>query len=139
MSGLSQRLKAAGLVLEGEPTFPDLSALIHPDMLQGVTLRDYQVAALHLFGNISRGVVAHATGAGKSEFLAAVMQMIGPPSLCIVDTTASAGQLATRLRDRGLRSVGRRDIPGTARRAGEPGQRFRPGLPGSGQRRSRRH
>lgn len=106
LTGLIGRIKAEGIQVEGEPIFPDLSSGIHPDMLEGVTLRDYQLGGLTLFSSTGRGVAAHATGSGKSEFLAAAMKMIGPPSLCIVDTAASAGQLAKRLQARGVGSVG---------------------------------
>jgi len=105
LTGLVGRIKAAGIPVEGEPVFPDLSSGIYPDMLEGVTLRDYQLGGLGLFAGVGRGTAAHATGAGKSEFLAAVMKLIGPPSLCVVDTTASAGQLAKRLQSRGIGSV----------------------------------
>jgi superfamily II DNA or RNA helicase len=105
-TGLAYRLAAFGLPVYGMPAFPNVSDRIQPDMLKGATLRDYQLLAAPIFLRMGRGVAAHATGAGKSILLAAIMSAVGPPSICILETIGAAEQLANKLAAAGVPNVG---------------------------------
>ncbi len=108
LSGLGFYFAAYGLDVQGLPppdTFWD-TAEIPADLLSGVTLREGQIRAIRQALRLRRGVIAQATGAGKSEEYAAICKMVGPPTVCVFDTCASASQMAKRLKERGLSGIG---------------------------------
>ncbi len=68
------------------------------DILHGITLRDYQVAALMTLNNSSRGIIKMATGSGKTVVLAGAIQLYGiPPTLVVVRSKDLLYQTAGRL------------------------------------------
>lgn len=107
-SGLVGHVGRSGIELEGLPK-PDESwrnRAIDPELLEGITLRDYQIKAIRKSMIHRRGIIAQATGSGKSEILAAIIKLIGGKSITITDTISAAEQLAERLKTRGIESVG---------------------------------
>lgn len=108
-SGLVGYLQTSlGVPIDGAPD-PDYDWLLREipaDILQGITLRDYQLRALRHMGYYRRGIVAQCTGAGKSELYAAWLKLMGGPSICIFETVGSAAQMADRLEERGIDNVG---------------------------------
>lgn len=76
------------------------------DILEGVTLRDYQLEAVRIMLSTERGIAKMATGSGKSEVYAAVIKTLNRPSLCVVGKVSHAYQLKRRAEDRGVSDVG---------------------------------
>lgn len=104
-SGLVGHLRRADLTVDGAPE-PVKPPRIPRDLLDGAELRDYQKRAVRKFMSVRRGIIAHATGAGKSLCAAAIMKLVGGPTLVIVDTENAATQLVGDLKELGLESVG---------------------------------
>jgi len=72
-------------------------------LVNGITLRPYQVSAVEKILRLKRGVVNLPTAAGKSEILAALLYIVDKPSLTIIGISDHANQLVRLLRDeRGL-------------------------------------
>ena len=76
---VEEALRNAGYEVEyrGDDVFPlqcDWERYIVPEMLQGITLREYQMNAIAaLLGNV-RGVAKMATNSGKTEVMAGIIQ-----------------------------------------------------------------
>jgi superfamily II DNA or RNA helicase len=71
-------------------------------------LRDYQQAALEKCLSVGRGVVHHATGAGKTVVMAAVLKELGLNSIIIVPTINLLNQTEQELKEMvGEENVGR--------------------------------
>lgn len=74
-----------------------------PDMLSGITLRDYQLDAIRRLLANTRGVAKMATNSGKTEVIAALAKLI--PGRCLVLTTKrellhqTAERLSVRLQE----------------------------------------
>lgn len=103
-SGLIGHLQRAGLTLDGSPT-PDELPTVPSDLLKGAKLRAYQVRAVRKFMSERRGIIAHATGSGKTLQAAAIIQLVGGPTLGIVDSENAAVQLVAELKKFGVESV----------------------------------
>lgn len=54
------------------------------DMLNGVTLRDYQLQTIDRAIRMERGVAKMATNAGKTEVMAGIIQALGMPNTVVV-------------------------------------------------------
>jgi len=64
---------------------PTLTRPIPPDLLHGITLRDYQLAAIERMLARGRGVVRSPPRSGKSAYAAALIKLLDVPSLLVVD------------------------------------------------------
>ena len=86
---------------KGWPTFEYVE--LDPDILPGVTLRDYQIRAARSILDGVRGICESATGSGKSEIAIAVVRALGTPrTLYIVPTTAALDEMYQRFLKRGF-------------------------------------
>jgi len=63
------------------PDVKTLAEIIHPEILEGKILRDYQVEAAKVVIRKVRGILALATNAGKTLIAAAVLATLRKPSL----------------------------------------------------------
>lgn len=81
-------------------------AKVTPDLLDGITLREYQVEAANEALRKRRGVLSLPPRSGKTEIQAAVVKALGLPSLLLVDRETLLHQHAERLQSRGI-SVGK--------------------------------
>lgn len=78
-----------------------------PWNLQGAEEREHQMEAIMAALEDGRGIIHHATGAGKTEVMAAITQMIDLPTLVLVHQKSIAEQTRDRLKKRlGLKKVG---------------------------------
>ncbi len=78
-----------------------VDAVIDPNCLNGVTLRDYQVKAVEQLLFIGRGIAKMATNSGKTEVIAAIIKTLDiPPTIIIVHRKELMYQTAQRLEDR---------------------------------------
>lgn len=68
--------------------------------LRGAEIREHQVDAYEAAIEEGRGVVWHATGAGKTEVMAAIIQMLDLPALVLVHQKSIAEQTRDRLKER---------------------------------------
>ena len=76
------------------------------DILNGVTLREYQVLAANTMLERQRGVVKMATNSGKTEVMAAVIKALDCNTLILLHRKELMYQTAQRFKDRGLKHVG---------------------------------
>jgi len=68
--------------------------------LKGADEREHQTEAYTAAIEAGRGIVYHATGAGKTEVMAGIIQMLDLPSLVLVNQTLIATQTQKRLSER---------------------------------------
>jgi len=73
---------------------------ISEDMLNGITLRDYQIDAVNKLLNAKRGVAKMATNSGKTEVFAAIIKVLKMKSVVVVHRKELLHQTATRLQER---------------------------------------
>lgn len=74
---------------------------IQPDSLSGVTLRDYQVEAVHALLDRGRGVAQMATNSGKTEVMAGIIKALNvPPTVVLTMSREILYQTAERFRNR---------------------------------------
>ena len=108
LTGLAGHIQRSGITVEGlpEPDWAWWSAEVPRKLLVGIELRDHQVVAIRKAMTFRRGIIAQCTGAGKSAAYAALLKLIGPPTICITDTINAAEQLAGKLRNLGIEGVG---------------------------------
>lgn len=108
LSGLTSWFRHCGMRVDGdqEPDWQWLEAQLDPNMLSGITLRDYQLESVRKALCHRRGIVANATASGKTPVYAAITKLVGGKSVCVFDTTAAAEQMAENLRKYGVENVG---------------------------------
>lgn len=94
----TQFCKANGLAYEviDKRKRPPEPSLIHPDILEGITLYDYQMDAIQGFIQASRGVAQLATGAGKTEVAIAITAALQVPTLFLTHRVDLMYQTAER-------------------------------------------
>jgi len=101
---VSKRLQAEGfhLTFTINSKYIDYSEeSIKPDILQGVTLRDYQTDAISKLLSRKRGIAKMATNAGKTEVMAGIIKVLGiPNTLVIVNRKELLHQTADRFETR---------------------------------------
>jgi len=74
---------------------------ITEDMLNGITLRDYQMEAIETLINKKRGVAKMATNSGKTEVMAGIIKSLRiPNTLIVVHTKELLYQTRERLKER---------------------------------------
>jgi superfamily II DNA or RNA helicase len=91
---------------------------IHPDMLKGIELRDYQIDAIRNALWHRRGIIEHQPGLGKTEVAVGIATCLDRdefPLLVLVHTRFLLSQMAERFKKRGFHSVhvyggGRKEI-----------------------------
>lgn len=80
---------------------PTVSTVLHPELLSGVTLRDYQIMAIKKALILGRGIIKASPGSGKSEIAIGIIKaanLLGDyPSLFNVNTEYSLIQTYKRL------------------------------------------
>lgn len=81
-------------------------AELTPDMLTGITLRDYQLEAAKTLIDVKRGVAKMATNSGKTEVMAVVLKALNTRSVVLVRRKELMYQTAERFKQRGLSNVG---------------------------------
>lgn len=79
---------------------------ISDDMLDGITLRSYQVDAVSRLLEAGRGVAKMATNSGKTACIAAILKAVNKKSLVIVHTKELLYQTAERISERTGEVVG---------------------------------
>lgn len=122
-TGLVPRLLSCFQAIDFHPTIDDRRAQHGPLQLQEVTvpLRDYQIeakqaAVRNMLGNTwwPRGVIQLATGGGKTELAAGMIQELDVPTLFVVHRKDLLYQAQKRFRkygmDPGIVGEGKRDI-----------------------------
>jgi superfamily II DNA or RNA helicase len=77
---------------------------VKPWNLFGAEKREHQTEAYEAAIKVGRGIIHHATGAGKTEVMAAIIQMLDLPAIVMVDQTT----IAKQTRDRFAIRLGRR-------------------------------
>lgn len=87
-------------LVENDITLP--SQTITPDILYGITLRDYQIEAANELIEAKRGVAKMATNSGKTEVMAAVIKALDVESVILVHRKELMYQTAERLFLRGV-------------------------------------
>lgn len=90
------------VVDEREDAGPGPIVKVDPEMLNGITLRDYQCTSITKLLYKKRGVVELPTGAGKSEAMIASAKLLGGNGLIIVPGIFACLQLVDRFRKRGV-------------------------------------
>ena len=76
---------------------------VNPDVIPGITLRDYQVGAAEVALLDRRGVLEIATGGGKTEVAIAIILTLGTPkSIWLVPDVKAGKNALMRLQARGL-------------------------------------
>jgi len=85
---------------ENEPEDPD----VPEDILEGITLRPYQVDAIKKALAHKRGILEIATGAGKSECCIAITKILGKRTLCVTPDQAAMKNLWSRFNKRGVKA-----------------------------------
>lgn len=68
--------------------------------LRGAEIREHQVDAYETAIDEGRGIIWHATGAGKTEVMAAIIQMLDLPAIVLVHQKSIAEQTQKRLKER---------------------------------------
>lgn len=106
---VARRLKELGhtfrFAMECEYIQPDP---ISPDMLRGITLRDYQLDAITMLLDKKRGIARMATNSGKTEVMAGIIKALRvPQTLVIVASKELLDQTSKRLQYRLGVKVGR--------------------------------
>ena len=64
--------------------FPIIPSPVVPDMLSGLTLRDYQIEAINTLIAHGRGIAKMATNSGKTEVMAGVIKSLGFPKTLVL-------------------------------------------------------
>ncbi|KKN62975.1 hypothetical protein LCGC14_0506850 [marine sediment metagenome] len=80
---------------------------VTPDMLIGITLRDYQVDAANKLLGARRGIAKMATNSGKTEVMAAMLKVLDKRAIIIIHRKELLHQTAERLETRLGRSIGK--------------------------------
>lgn len=81
-----------------KPKFPSPSIdQIDKNWLNGITLDDHQVEALHAVCKNDFGMISVPTGGGKSEIAAGIVKMFRCPTVILVDKRILIDQLKSRL------------------------------------------
>jgi superfamily II DNA or RNA helicase len=75
-------------------------APVSPDLLNGITLRDYQITAIEEAIRKRRGVLELPTGSGKTEVAAGIIKLLNRPTLFLVHTQDLLHQTAERFTNR---------------------------------------
>jgi len=78
--------------------------LVDKDFLPGITLEDYQIAAIKKGIKCECGIFKLTTGAGKTEIIAGMCKAINCPTLILADMTVVVSQLRDRLKLREVAS-----------------------------------
>jgi superfamily II DNA or RNA helicase len=78
--------------------------LVDKDFLPGITLEDYQIAAIKKGIKCECGIFKLTTGAGKTEIIAGMCKAINCPTLILADMTVVVSQLSDRLKLREVAS-----------------------------------
>lgn len=104
------RLEDVDLQLVGFPDWfeeepLDNQDVIDPDIIEGITLRDYQEAACNEAILRRRGVLEIATGGGKSEMCIALTLHFGEKTLCVTPDQAAMANLYERFSGRNLQGM----------------------------------
>lgn len=73
---------------------------VAPDLLNGITLRDYQVRAIEEAVKKRRGVLELPTGSGKTEVAAGIINILDRPTLFLVHTQDLLHQTVDRFTKR---------------------------------------
>lgn len=79
---------------------------VKKDMLHGIKLRDYQLAAIQKGIEAGRGIFEVATGLGKTEIAAGIIKALGLRTLFMVHTQDLLYQTAKRLSERLGKQIG---------------------------------
>jgi superfamily II DNA or RNA helicase len=108
LSGLTSWFRHCGIQVDGDlvPNWDWLKYDLPRNMLEGITLRDYQVGPVLKAMCYQRGIIANCTGAGKTIEYAMLLKLIGGKSICIFETTAAAEQMMDCMRSYGINNVG---------------------------------
>lgn len=123
-SGLLKRVITSILAVTNDAHRPDISVVrdaserdtpyiafhsqqIQPDILSGITLRDYQVDAARKLIDNMRGVAKMATNSGKTEVIAAIAKVIPGKVLVLTTKRELLYQTADRLESRLIEPVGK--------------------------------
>jgi len=75
-------------------------APVSPDLLNGITLREYQITAIEEAIRKRRGVLELPTGSGKTEVAAGIIKLLNRPTLFLVHTQDLLHQTAERFTNR---------------------------------------
>jgi superfamily II DNA or RNA helicase len=99
---VEEALKTYGVAYEiadnREAFFPSIK--VNENVLDGITLRDYQVRSIEQLLSSHRGVAQLATGAGKTEIAIAITAMMGVPTLFLTHRVNLLHQTAERFAKR---------------------------------------
>ena len=79
---------------------------INPNCLVGITLRDYQIEAASILLSAGRGIAKMATNSGKTEVMAAMINILDTNALVLVHRKELMYQTAERISMRTGRPVG---------------------------------
>lgn len=84
------------------PSREEPATVIDPDILDGITLREYQHSAGSLALVQQRGIIYVATGGGKTEIAGAIIRHLGLHAVFLVHKTTLLSQTRDRFHLRGL-------------------------------------
>lgn len=76
---------------------------VDPDILEGITLRDYQITSVEESLSTKRGIIQVCTGGGKTEIALAVVVSVDQKSIICVPSTKLLYQTKERAINRGIR------------------------------------
>lgn len=77
-----------------------VQATLSPTMLEGIELREYQLEAVERLLAGTRGIAKMATNSGKTEVMAAIISILGMPTVVLVHRKELMYQTAARFRQR---------------------------------------
>ena len=100
-------LEEAGYELKVKLDYPiQKYPKVTPECLHGITLRDYQVEAVNLLLEKTRGIARMATGSGKTEVIAAILKILPGKAIVLTTKVDLLYQTASRLEARLQEEVG---------------------------------
>ena len=94
-------------ILDERTPVPLPTGSVEPDMLDGITLRPYQLEMIQEALRMRRGVIQASPRSGKTEAQIAVASMLNVPSGLFVEKAGLMNQHYERFLERGIRDVGR--------------------------------
>lgn len=80
-----------------DPWSYEISESIQPDILEGITLASYQIAALEQVLGNECGIIEAPTGSGKGEIICGICKAISCPTVILADQRVVVDQLKRRL------------------------------------------
>lgn len=106
---VAKRLQDMGYKLTFNMTMEFIDAdPVTPDMLRGITLRDYQIEAINTLLLKTRGIARMATNSGKTEVMAGIIKALHmPQTIVIVSSKELLYQTSKRLQYRLGTKVGK--------------------------------